>query len=189
MTTTPPAPSTGSNPTLASWQQHATPFTSVVEAVTDWDAASPCEGWTATDVLGHVLDTERDFLGARGRDLPVLDQGSPADRWRAHEAAVSGLLADPAVAAEAFEGHFGPTTVGETLTRFYGFDLLVHRWDLARSQGREEALTDAELDEIDAAVDGFGEHAYAPGIFGQPVEVSGEADRQARVLARTGRRA
>ncbi|AKT50172.1 maleylpyruvate isomerase family mycothiol-dependent enzyme [Arsenicicoccus sp. oral taxon 190] len=183
------SPATDPNPTLASWRQHAAPFTDVVEAVTDWDAASPCEGWAAADVVAHVVDTERDFLGGQGLDLPAQTGDSPAERWAAHEAAVSDLLADPAVADRTYDGHFGPTTVGATLARFYGFDLLVHRWDLARSQGRDASFTDAELDEIDAAVDGFGEHAYAPGIFARPVEVPDGADRVARVLARTGRRA
>ncbi|MEO2097069.1 hypothetical protein ACIGH6_16980 [Brachybacterium paraconglomeratum] len=45
-----------------------------------------------------------------------------------------------------------------------------------------------ELALVDAAVDGWGEHAYAPGIFGAPVDVPGGADAQTRVLARTGRR-
>ena len=188
-TTTHPTTRTDDNPTLASWRQHAAPFTAVVVAVTDWDAASPCEGWTATDVVDHVVQTERDFVEGRGLSLPVTAGGSPADRWAAHETAVAALLADPAVGGQAFDGHFGPTTVGATLTRFYGFDLLVHRWDISRSQGRDEVLTDAELDEIDAAVDGFGEHAYAPGIFARPVEVPEGADRCARVLGRTGRRA
>jgi hypothetical protein len=92
------------------------------------------------------------------------------------------------VAARPHDGAFGPTTVGDVLLDFYGFDLIVHRWDLARSQGRDARLTGAELALVDAAVDGWGEHAYAPGIFGAPAEVPAGADEQTRVLARTGRR-
>ena len=40
-TTTHPTTRTDDNPTLASWRQHAEPFTAVVVAATDWDAASP----------------------------------------------------------------------------------------------------------------------------------------------------
>lgn len=178
------------SPDLESWSRHADPFTAVVDQVDDWSAASPCAGWTAADVVEHVISTERDFLA--GQDVELRDDttgSDPAERWRSHEATVRAALADPSVGAREYDGAFGRTTIGATLARFYGFDLLVHRWDLTRSQGRDEVLTDAEIDEIDHAVDGFGEHAYAPGIFARPVEVPAEAGRQARVLARTGRSA
>lgn len=171
------------------WRTHAEPFTAVVDDVRDWDAPSPCEGWSARDVLDHVVETERDFLARQGLSLPDLPGGDPAAGWREHAAAVDALLGDDAVANTTFEGAFGPTTVGETLARYYGFDLLVHRWDLARSQGRDEQLSAAELATIDASVDGFGEHAYAPGIFAAAVDVPADADAQRRVLARTGRTA
>ena len=172
---------------LPTWRGHATPFTSVVGRVTRWDAASPCEGWTARDVLEHVMNTQRDFLATHGFTLPARKAEDPARAWQEHSEALETLLADGSVAGTGFVGMFGPTTVGETLARFYGFDLLVHRWDLARSQGADERFTEDELARIDEAVDGFGEHAYAPGIFGAPVQVDDGADEQARVLARTGR--
>lgn len=188
------------------WREHEQPFTAVVEQVRDWDAPSPCEGWSARDVLAHVIETQRDFLIKHGLDLPdpsAPEGGTgtgtqpaasppsapdPAQLWHNHAAAVDDLLADESVAGQQFDGFFGPTTIGETLARFYGFDLLVHRWDIAASQGDEFDFSDEELTAIDAAVDGFGEHAYAPGIFGAPVEVGAEASRQAQVLGRTGRR-
>jgi len=174
------------------WRERSAPFTAEVAAVEDWDAPSPCEGWTAHDVLAHVIDTEREFLIRVGlaaeEAADASADGEPAACWAAHLAAVDALLADPAVAARSHDGAFGPTTVGDVLLDFYGFDLIVHRWDLARSQGRDARLSAAELDLVDAAVDGWGEHAYAPGVFGAPVAVPADADAQARVLARTGRR-
>ncbi|MCG8656296.1 maleylpyruvate isomerase N-terminal domain-containing protein [Yimella sp. NH-Cas1] len=172
---------------LQTWTAHADPFTEVVASITDWDAQSPCDGWTARNVVDHVVDTEREFLTGQGFDLPNLDHSDPSARWRAHDAKVRELLAEPGVGDKTYDGHFGPTTVGETLSQFYGFDLLVHRWDLAASHGERALLTDPELDEIDSAVTGWGEHAYAPGIFARPVDVPTDADRQAEVLARTGR--
>lgn len=171
------------------WHQHSAPFTAVVDGVTDWAAPSPCAGWTARDVLTHVVETQRDFLAERGHAVAESGQADPAGAWAAHDEAVRLLLADPAVGGAAYDGFFGPTTLGETLATFYGFDLLVHRWDLARSQGRDEVLTEAELDEVDTAVDGFGEHAYTPGIFAAALTPPDGATRQQRVLARTGRAA
>ncbi len=179
---------------LAIYEPQATRFGAVVDATTDWDAASPCEGWTARDVLDHVLGTQRDFLGERlgerGIDLgPTPDLTDPAAAWHAHDARVRELLADENVAGQEFAGHFGPTTVGDTLVRFYGFDLLAHRWDLAQAAGREERFDDAELDVLEGAIDGFGEHLYADGICKPALDVPADADRQARVLARLGRQA
>ncbi len=34
-----------------------------------WDSPSPCEEWTARDVVGHVVETQGMFLGLVGREL------------------------------------------------------------------------------------------------------------------------
>lgn len=168
----------------------ADPFGKVVATITDWNAPSPCEGWSARDVLDHVISTQRDFLSAHVDLGPAPElSDDPASGWRTHDARVRELLADDAVAAKEFTGHFGPATVGDTLIRFYGFDLLVHRWDLARSAGRDEHLSAHELAVIETAIEGFGEHLYADGICKRPVQTPAGADRQTRTLALLGRRA
>lgn len=182
-------PQTSTTSIRQAWSQRATPFTAVVDAVQDWGAASPCEGWSAADVVTHVMQTEREFLAERGIEIETADSTDPRAAWHTHDSQIDALLADDALASRPYEGAFGPTTIGETLVEFYAFDLIVHRWDLARSQGVDERLTEAELTTVDAAIDGWGEHAYAPGIFATPVEVGPEADAQTRVLARTGRSA
>lgn len=184
-----PAPTDAAEDALASWRRRTEPFSAVCADVTAWEAPSPCEGWTARDVLEHVMDTQRDFLAQRGHDLPPVSGPDPAARWSAHRGAVEALLANPEVAGAAFEGAFGPTTIGAVLTEFYGFDLVVHRWDPARSQGREETLDAEERALIGSSVAAWGEHAYAPGIFATPPEIDPEASEQHRVLALTGRRA
>lgn len=172
---------------LTTWATHADPFTTVVRSVTDWDAASPCEEWTARDVVAHVIDSQRGFLSKQDFELPAPTGDDPGAQWTGHEAQLRALISDPSVADKEYESAFGRTTVGATLATFHGFDLLVHRWDLAASQGRNEQFTPQELEEIDRSVDGFGEHAYDPGVFARPVDVPEDADRQTRVLARTGR--
>jgi uncharacterized protein (TIGR03086 family) len=163
-------------------------FSDTVDATPDWSAASPCEAWTAADVVDHVVDTERQFLQTQGVELGDRPQGSPVEIWTHHLDAVRGHLTEDLRARE-YDGVFGRTTVGATLDRFYGFDLVVHGWDLGSSNDSPTTFTDADMDTMEAAFEGFGDHAYDDGVFKQPVEVADDAPRQARLLARMGRRA
>ncbi len=177
---------------LQAYTDLAMPFAAVVERLdpSDWDRPSPCEGWSARDVLAHVIDTQRQFLEARGLDVGDRpDLGDPTSAWERHASRVQDLLGDASVAGLVYDGVFGRTTVGASMVRFYGFDLVVHRWDIARSAGLDEPLSDAELEMVDTAADGFGGHLYDEGVCRTAVDVSDDADRQTRVLARLGRAA
>ena len=167
------------------------PLTAVLDAVpTDaWDRPSTCEGWTVREVVRHLVQTQREFLTGRGVDLgeePDAD-ADPAAAWRAHAARVAAAVADPAVAEQRYDGHFGPTTVGATLEQFYVWDMVVHRWDVARAVGAASSFTDEELDRIEADADSFGPALYMDGICRPAVEPPADADRTTRVLARLGR--
>lgn len=155
-----------------------------------WDNQSPCADWKARDVVTHLIDTQRDFLGKHAElgVAPEVDT-DPAAAWDQHSAAVQQALADSSLVNKEIDGYFGPTTVGATLQRFYVFDLYVHRWDLARSAGAHSILSDAELDAIEASADSFGDAIRMEGICGPEVEVSADADRQTKLLARLGRTA
>ncbi len=167
-------------------------LSTVVDAVdpADWDRPSPCEGWTARDVLAHLIATERDFLEGRGFDPGEVPDtaADPAAAWRQHLASVTPIVTDPTVLAVAYDGYFGPTTVGDTWERFYVFDQVVHRWDLATAVGRDERFDDAELDRLEVAVDAMGDSVYLEGVCVPGVEAADPTDRQARLLARLGRR-
>lgn len=173
------------------WKDCVEPFTDVVRAVEDWDASTPCKGWSAQDLLDHVVVAERDFAARQGREIPVFD-GSRNElwtQWVKHASAVTALAGDETFIMQSLHTATGDMTVGEALLHFHGFDLLVHRWDLARSQGRDEQWTDEEMDRIERALDSFGEQAYQPGILADPVPVADDAPRQVRLLGRLGRRA
>jgi len=156
-----------------------------------WTRPSPCADWSARDVVAHLVDTQRDFLGQHGVDLgPAPDvAGDPAAAWRDHAKRVAEGIADDAVTAAEYDGHFGRTTVGGTLEQFYVWDMVVHRWDVARAAGLDAGLTDAELDRVSAGADSFGKALYMEGICRPAVTVPADADRATRVLARLGRSA
>lgn len=162
-------------------------FTRIVEGVTDWSAPTPCAGWTARDLLDHVISTQRDFLAKHDLSVPEVDLADPAAAWRAHTEAVVSTLAADGVAEREFDGYFGRTTIGATMGDFYGWDLVVHGWDLARATGQEWSLTDAEVEQMMTTADGWGDALYSEGVCGPAVEVAADAPAQDRLLARLGR--
>ena len=167
---------------------YADRFSTLVDAVTDWTAHTACEEWTAADLVGHVVDTERDYLTQRGATLADRP-GDPGDAWRTHVGDVRQLLADRDFATLPFDGYFRPTTVEKLLATFYGFDLVIHRWDLGRAAGVDVSWTDDELDGIQAGVESLGEMLYSDGVCKPALPVPEGADRQTALLARLGRRA
>lgn len=189
--------------TAAEYDRSQAPFMAVVDALApgDWDRPSPCEGWTARDVLAHVIDTQRDVLMRAGHDVGMPpDLQDPPIGWRAHAETVARLLSDPTVAAQEVPAMGGTAQLGDVMARFYGFDMLVHRWDLARAGGLDPAggagggtasgdvaWSETELDVIEGALDEFGEHLYGEGICKPAVPVPPDAPRADRLLGRMGR--
>ena len=181
------------NTTLSSFEKARLPLEAVLDDVSgdDWSNPSACSSWDVRGVISHLISTQREFFAERGFGLgaPSGEEANPATLWRAHAQQVESLLRDDAVAETEFEGFFGPTTVGETFQRFYVWDMLVHRWDIATAVGGDAGLTDAELDRIDEGATAFGEALYMEGICEPALESGVDASRMTQVLARLGRRA
>lgn len=174
---------------LETYNDRADRFSAVVGHVPadQWLAQSPCEKWTAADVVDHVIDTQRDFLARHGIDAGSRPESDPASAWHEHVAAVRAALGDGEVLATPFDSYFGPTTIGDTLADFYGFDMVVHRWDVARAVGLGSDFTDVEMDLLETSIAGFGEHLYADGICAPAIPAAPDASRQERLLAQLGR--
>ena len=156
-----------------------------------WESPSPCEGWTARDVVRHTIDAQSMFLGfvdQKPDDIPSVDK-DPVAAVRAVCDVVQANLDDPARAKAEYEGFSGKSTFEEGVDRFVCGDLTVHGWDLARATGLDERM---DPDEIRRGLDGFGqvpdEMLRNPQVFGPALEPPAGADEQTRYLAWTGRR-
>lgn len=152
---------------------------------------SPCEGWTGLDVVQHLIDTQRDFLQKAGADMPdptpTVEALGASTAWRTHAEAVARQLADDTLAERPYDTPFGGMTVGSAFDRFYGFDLLVHRWDIGRAAGIDVVFSDRELDQITASVEAFGDQIRGEGVCGPAVELPADASAQDRLIGLTGR--
>lgn len=156
-----------------------------------WSSPSPCGGWTARDVVGHLVDVHGMFLRLVGRELgPGPDvEHDPLGAFTAARDQVQADLDDPERANAAFEGYFGRTTFAESVDRFVCFDLAVHGWDLARAAGLDDRIDPAELPRLWQATEFFGDAIRSEGTCGPALEPPAGADEQTRLLAYLGRRA
>lgn len=174
------------------YERLAGAFLAKIEAVPPdrWSAPSPCDGWTARDVVRHVVATQGFFEQLVGRDigdLPSVDD-DPAGAWRAASAVVLGDLRQPDRAAAEYDGLGGRSTFEAAVDRFLCMDLVVHAWDLARAAGLDERMDPDDVGQVQATAEGFGEGMRSPQAFGPAVEPPPGAGPQEHLLAFLGRR-
>ena len=155
-----------------------------------WDDPSPCEGWSARDVLGHVIGNHRELPGQAGVtvDLNRSVSDEPVAAWLEARDAMQDLLEDPSRAGAEYEGAFGRASVQQTVDQFGGFDLLVHAWDIARATGQDETLPSSEVSTVHAMALRLGEALRLDGVCGPAVPVPEDAPEQERLLGLLGRR-
>ncbi|NKZ08700.1 TIGR03086 family metal-binding protein [Actinomadura latina] len=159
-----------------------------------WLSPSPCQGWAAVDVAGHVtaglLVIE---MRAAGRPLPQDDPdwrevagADPVESWRAVRARMMAELT-PQALDRTIPLAFGDVTTLREWIEEYPLELLVHTWDLARATGQAAEL-DADL--VRAAL-GTAERMVPRGRevgkVGPEVGVGDGVSEQARLLALFGR--
>ena len=124
-------------------------FTACVRAVPSdaWDNPSPCEGWTARDVVGHLTGWIPGFFGGHGLEFPPVPsvQDDPVAAWETVQATLAEALADPAVASRTVETPFSSQSLAETVDMIVTGDVFTHTWDLARATGQDETLDPEQL--------------------------------------------
>lgn len=160
-----------------------------------WDAPTPCTGWTVRDVANHVLAENRWVPPMmEGRTVAEVGDAFDGDLVGDDPGRAWDEAAEAALAAMAEPGALERTvhlSFGDYSGRFYLGQLLsdhvIHRWDLARALGADEQL-DHDLVRFAYAelVPQF-EAWRRAGAFGPKVEVPEGADLQTKLLAESGR--
>jgi uncharacterized protein (TIGR03086 family) len=154
-----------------------------------WSNPSPCAEWTASDVVGHVIDVHGMMLRPLDRTLSPAPAAAdePLGAFRAARADIAAVLADRALGKFEYDGYFGRAVVEETIDGFLGFDLVVHGWDLARATGQEAQIEVGEIERLNEQVATLGAALRTPGVCADPVEVPADASAQDKLLAFLGR--
>jgi len=166
-------------------------FTDRVRGTTDWDAPAPVEGWTARDVVRHLVEWFPSFLeagaGVRLASGPSVDD-DPVAAWQVHSDAVQALLDDPTTAEKMLQNrHIGEVPLDRAVDQFYTADVFMHTWDLSRATGQDETLDADKCAVMLAGMEPIEDAMRSSGQYGPRVEVPDDADVQTRMLAFIGR--
>jgi uncharacterized protein (TIGR03086 family) len=177
----------------ARYRRLASAMTDRIAGVPDdrWSAPTPCQGWTARDLVAHLVDVHGRFQGLVGRalvDHPSVE-ADPVGAWAAVRDQMQADLEDPAKAGQEYDGRLGRSTFGASVDGFVCFDLVVHGWDLARATGQDETLDPRDLERVQAMVDRMGELMVANKVIRNPVKTAPGATPQERLLGALGRSA
>lgn len=161
-----------------------------------WSNQSPCEGWTARHVLGHVNAVQR-YVEAivEGREPtmnPMVDPDShagddPATTWTETLDSLLATLDQQGALQRQVKSFWGELTADEVLARSIG-DITIHSWDLARALGVDDKLDPQLVEFVTAAMAPNADHLADSGMFAARVDVDSDASAQDRLLAMTGRR-
>jgi uncharacterized protein (TIGR03086 family) len=155
-----------------------------------WDNPSPCDGWTARDVVRHLVEWIPGFLTAAGVTItpgPSVD-ADPAAAWAHLAESIQALLDDPEVATREFDaGPPGRMTVEHAVAMLMVGDIVIHTWDVARATGLDESLDPAITGEMLAGMQPLDAMLRESGHYGPRVEVPDDADDQTRLIAFVGR--
>lgn len=163
-------------------------FADVAAGVTDWSAPAPVAGWTARDVVGHLVEWFPAFLAAGGVELAAGPDvaADPVAAWRHQATAVQVLVATRG--EESFSHpHAGIHGLADAVDRFYTADVFMHTWDLARASGQQVALDPDFCQELLTGMAAIEDLLRGSGQYGPAVPVSDDAPVQDRLLGFIGR--
>lgn len=176
---------------LAAADRHeavAAAFGRLAEGVDDWSAPSPVAGWTARDVVGHLVEWFPGFLAAGGirlaRGPAVADD--PTSAWRHQSEGVQALLQDRG--EESFTHPYAGThALADAVDRFYTADVFMHSWDLARATGQQADLDADFAEQLLTGMRPIEQVLRDSGQYGPAVAVPDDAPVVDRLMGFIGR--
>lgn len=164
-------------------------FGAVVAGVQDWEAPTPCAGWVARDVVGHLIDWLPGLLEhSAGVVLDPVEPVAldPQAAWLQRQAAVQALLDQPVAEREIRSEHYSGPLAG-MVDAFWTGDVFLHTWDLARATGQDDRLDEATCAAMLEGMQPIEELLRGSGHYGPRVPVPGDATVQDRLLGFIGR--
>ena len=154
-------------------------------ASNELDSDTPCDEWHVRELMNHMLETQRYFVGsARGENVSPPSPTPPAN-----------LLGDDPVsdfkrAREETMSTYGDKDVLEKAGPTLGIafaDQLLHGWDLAKATGQDSTMPPGLAEAAYETIHGRFTEKQRQGVFKPELQVGAEASAQDKLLAYTGR--
>lgn len=164
-------------------------FASLTEAATagDWSRPSPVDGWTARDVVGHLVEWLPGFVSSTGVTLtPVSVDDDPVAAWRRRADEVQRVLEDQGEVVYS-SPMLGEMPLSAAINQFYTNDIWMHSWDLARALDVEIDLGEERCAAALVGMEPMEELIRNSGQFGPRVPVPADASAQDRLIGFIGR--
>jgi uncharacterized protein (TIGR03086 family) len=175
----------------ARFRRVAATFTDLAAATPGdaWERPAPCDGWTARDIVRHMVEWIPSVIGRAGisfDDGPAVDV-DPAGAWRHLAHTLQAALDDPTTASRSFDvGPPGEMTVEAAINLIVLGDVFIHCWDLAVATGQTCSLDATMATEMYIEMQQMDDMLRASGHFAPRVHTD-STDPTVRLIAFTGR--
>ena len=189
---------TVSEPNIAALHRRALESTRVVVVGLDptrWETSTPCEEWTIRELLNHVI--AGNWWAARlASGASISDVGTELDGDQVGDNPRGSYDASADAAARAFEApgaleapcavSYGPVP-GSVYAGHRFIDVLIHGWDLAVASGQDSTLASDLIKGAWQVLEPQLDMLRSSGMFGDDLEIPGDADAETRLLMTLGR--
>jgi uncharacterized protein (TIGR03086 family) len=163
-------------------------FGRLVAQTPDWSAPAPVAGWTARDVVEHLVGWFPGFLAAGGIELPPGPPVAqdPLVAWQHQADAVQALVEERG--DESFTHPYAGThRLADAVDQFYTADVFMHSWDLARAGGQDPGLDEDQAARMLAGMQPIEAMLRDSGQYGPAVPVPDDAPVVDRLMGFIGR--
>lgn len=152
-----------------------------------WSAPTPCEGWSATDLVAHVAAGMSGLAAALTQTAPSeFDPNDVPGSWATARNAIVNAIRTVDLRTPV-PGPVGLMPAVQVIERLMSVDVLVHTWDLARAVGGDELLEEADVMRAYEVMKPMDEIVRMPGVFGPKLPTPTGADLQTEFLHFLGR--
>lgn len=156
-----------------------------------WDAPTPCDGWTARDVVVHCIGVMNAVkTQVETAEMVMAEMPDVGDdllgAWNTARDETLEALDHAGVLARQGNYWIGPGTVDDLL-EFALWDPLTHSWDLSTAVGIDAAGSDELAAAAMPVIDGMAPLLRQMGHLGDPIEVPANAGAMSRFLGLVGR--
>lgn len=190
---------TSTSPEVHRYQRAIDNVTALIDDVADtsWVRPSPCLGWTAHDVLAHLIDAQQQTIalitghGGRHpapdptRDPVSTDLADIAATWHSTSLLVRHAI-EGVDATTVVPTPIGRCAVAELLATAV-IEPLIHGWDLAIAVSLPIDLDPDAVHHTLAGVKELGSQLAASGMYAPAISCPDGATEQEQLLAATGR--